>query len=179
MLLLSDGMGCGEAAALDSALLTSLIGRLITAGIPCEAALRLVNSALVVKGGRESLATLDAAAVDCYSGRVTFYKAGAAPTVLRRKGKAATLGAAGLPAGILDGVEAGGREASLGAEDLVLMMSDGVPEEGNWIGKMLEEWPGGDLTLLCRKIAGSARLRRKELREDDITVAALRLVKNR
>lgn len=85
-LILSDGMGTGAPAALDSAMLCNLVGRLLEAGIPCGSALRLVNSALMVKGGRESLATLDTTVVDCYTGTALFYKAGAAPTFYGGRG---------------------------------------------------------------------------------------------
>ncbi len=178
-MVLSDGMGCGQAAALDSTLLATLISRLLEAGIPCQSALRLVNSALMVKGGRESLATLDATEVDCYTGRASFHKAGAAPTILLHRGRAVEVDTVSLPAGILGGVEPSRRELTLEEQDLIVMVSDGVPTEEPWIGALLEEWEGKDLSALCRQIAESARLRWREPKEDDITVAALRLVKNR
>ena len=176
-LILSDGMGTGAAAALDSAMLCNLVGRLLESGIPCGSALRLVNSALMVKGGRETLATLDAAAVDCYTGSAAFYKAGAAPTFLRRQGRAMRLEAVSLPAGILDGVEPVKRRFSLREEDLLLMVSDGVPTEEPWVEEQLTAWEGEDPAELCRRIAEAARLRCREVKPDDITVAALRLVR--
>lgn len=176
-LILSDGMGTGAAAALDSAMLCNLVGRLLEAGIPCGSALRLVNSALMVKGGRETLATLDAAAVDCYTGSASFYKAGAAPTFLRRQGRAMRLEAVSLPAGILDGVEPVKRRFALREEDLLLMVSDGVPTEEPWVEEQLTAWEGDDPAELCRRIAEAARLRCREVRPDDITVAALQLVR--
>lgn len=174
-LILSDGMGTGAAAALDSAMLCNLVGRLLEAGIPCGSALRLVNSALMVKGGRETLATLDAAAVDCYTGTAVFYKAGAAPTFLRREGRAMRLEAVSLPAGILDGVEPVERRFDLREGDLILMVSDGVPTEEPWVEEQLSAWQGDDPAELCRRIAEAARLRCREPKPDDITVAALRL----
>lgn len=174
-LVLSDGMGTGTAAALDSAMLCNLVGRLLEAGIPCGSALRLVNSALMVKGGRESLATLDAAAVDRYTGTAVFYKAGAAPTFLRREGRAMRLEAVSLPAGILDGVEPTERRFDLREGDLLLMVSDGVPTEEPWVEEQLAAWEGDDPTELCRRIAEAARLRCREAKPDDITAAALRL----
>ena len=174
-LVLSDGMGTGASAALDSAMLCNLVGRLLEAGIPCGSALRLVNSALMVKGGRESLATLDAAAVDRYTGTAVFYKAGAAPTFLRREGRAMRLEAVSLPAGILDGVEPAERRFDLREGDLLLMVSDGVPTEEPWVEEQLAAWEGDDPAELCRRIAEAARLRCREAKPDDITAAALRL----
>lgn len=174
-LILSDGMGTGPAAALDSAMLCNLVGRLLEAGIPCGSALRLVNSALMVKDGRETLATLDTAAVDCYTGTASFYKAGAAPTFLRQQGRALRLEAVSLPAGILDGVEAAERRLTLAEGDLILMVSDGVPTEEPWVEEMLTQWQGGEPEELCRRIAEAARLRCREAYTDDITAAALLL----
>ena len=177
-LILSDGMGTGAPAALDSAMLCNLVGRLLEAGIPCGSALRLVNSALMVKGGRESLATLDTTVVDCYTGTALFYKAGAAPTFLRRQGRAMRLEATSLPAGILDCVEPVERRFDLREGDLILMVSDGVPTEEPWVEEQLAAWEGEDPAELCRRIAEAARLRCRELKPDDITVAALRLEKD-
>ena len=171
-------MGTGAPAALDSAMLCNLVGRLLEAGIPCGSALRLVNSALMVKGGRESLATLDTTVVDCYTGTALFYKAGAAPTFLRRQGRAMRLEATSLPAGILDCVEPVERRFDLREGDLILMVSDGVPTEEPWVEEQLVTWDGEDPTELCRRIAEAARLRCRELKLDDITVAALRLEKD-
>lgn len=176
-LILSDGMGTGAAAALDSAMLCSLVGRLLEAGIPCGSALRLVNSALLVKGGRESLATLDTTAVDCYTGTAVFYKAGAAPTFLLRQGRAMRLETVSLPAGILDGVEPVERRFDLREGDLILMVSDGVPTEEPWVEEQLTAWDGDDPEGLCRRIAEAARLRCREPKPDDVTVAALRLLR--
>ena len=177
-LILSDGMGTGAPAALDSAMLCNLVGRLLEAGIPCGSALRLVNSALMVKGGRESLATLDTTVVDCYTGTALFYKAGAAPTFLRRQGRAMRLEATSLPAGILDCVEPVERRFDLREGDLILMVSDGVSTEEPWVEEQLAAWEGEDPAELCRRIAEAARLRCRESKPDDITVAALRLEKD-
>ena len=43
--------------------------------------------------------------------------------------------------------------------------------------EQLTAWEGDDPAELCRRIAEAARLRCRETRPDDITVAALRLVR--
>ncbi|HAL11826.1 MAG TPA: stage II sporulation protein E, partial [Ruminococcaceae bacterium] len=79
--------------------------------------------------------------------------------------------------GILDGVEPVERRFDLHEEDLILMVSDGVPTEEPWVEEQLAAWEGTDPTELCRRIAEAARLRCRDPRPDDITVAALRLEK--
>lgn len=68
----------------------------------CDAALKIVNSALLLKSGEETLATADVAAVDLFTGRAEFYKAGAAPTFLVKNGRAGYVQSDSLPAGILE-----------------------------------------------------------------------------
>ena len=58
-MILSDGMGTGPRAALDSAMASGLMARLVKAGFGFQSALRLVNSSLLLKSRDESLATLD------------------------------------------------------------------------------------------------------------------------
>ncbi len=50
-IVLSDGMGSGTAAAVDANMTVSLITKLIDAGVSYTAALKIVNSALLVKSG--------------------------------------------------------------------------------------------------------------------------------
>lgn len=177
-LLLSDGMGSGGAAALDSALASSLAACLLEADIDYQSALRLINSSLLVRSGEESLATLDATRIDLYSGVVSIYKAGAAPTLLMCGGKVREISAGSLPAGILGGVEFETAQYLMGDGDMVLMMSDGASQESvEWMKPMLQGGGAEDLPAFCRRVAKTAQLRRLDGREDDITVAALRLVK--
>lgn len=170
-LVLSDGMGSGGSAAVDSAMAASLIARLAQAGVDYDSALRLVNSALLVKSADESLATLDVTSVDLHTGRAVFYKAGAAPTIVRKGGRAGSVESASIPAGILKGVTFEKSSLTLHGGDLVMMISDGVCASGvDWVTSEVEHYQGDDPDELCRKIAGAAKLRRIDGREDDITV---------
>ena len=170
-LILSDGMGSGGAAAVDSSMAAGLIARLAQAGVDYDSALRLVNSALLVKSGEESLATVDVTSLDLHSGRASFYKAGAAPTILRKGGRAGSVESASLPAGILKGVAFEKSSLALHPGDLVVMISDGVCASGvDWAISEVEHWQGDDPDQLCRRLAETARLRRQDGRADDITV---------
>lgn len=174
--ILSDGMGHGGGAAIDSAMATGLLSRLIEAGVNFDAALKLVNSAMLVKSGEESLATVDLVAVDLYTGRAAFCKAGAAPSYLCKSGRAGAVESTSLPAGILTGVAFEHTSVALHAGDTVLMVSDGATATGgDWILPLLQNFDGEDLQALCREVADTARLRRVDGHEDDITVLALRL----
>ena len=130
VLILSDGMGTGGNAAVDSAMTSDLLRRLLEAGVGCDAALKIVNSALLLKSGEETLATADVAAVDLFTGRAEFYKAGAAPTFLVKNGRAGYVQSDSLPAGILEGAAFEKSSLTLREGDRLVLVSDGVTATG-------------------------------------------------
>ena len=171
-ILLSDGMGTGGRAAIDSAMTVQLMRQLIEAGFDCQSALRVVNAALLVKSGDESLATVDICRIDLFDGRVELLKAGAAPTFLRKGGRVGRAEAASLPAGILGGVSFERSRITLEVGDLVVMLSDGAVASGyEWIAAELGSWQGEDPQALAGHLVEEARRRRLDHHEDDITVA--------
>lgn len=176
-LVLSDGMGSGTAAAVDSNMTVSLISKLIDAGVDYTAALKIVNSALLVKSGEESLSTIDITAINLYTGQARFYKAGAAPTFVRRGRRTGLVESTSLPAGILTAVEFEQSSVKLSDGDLVVMVSDGATaSDSDWILSVVEHFPqDGNLQALCDDIASTARLRRSDNHDDDITVCACRV----
>jgi len=173
-LLISDGMGSGSGAAIDSQLTSSLIRRLLQAGVDYGSTLKIVNSALLVKSGEESLATVDIAAVDLYSGRADFYKAGAAPSFVRRHQRTAVVEPITLPVGILSAIDMEKRSVQLSAGDLLVMLSDGATTSGTeWIRHSIDCFHEEDgLQSLCDDIVTTARHKRSDNRDDDITVMA-------
>ncbi|MDL2232845.1 SpoIIE family protein phosphatase [Ruminococcaceae bacterium OttesenSCG-928-L11] len=178
-LILSDGMGSGGGAAVDASMASGLITRLLSVGIGHEAALKMVNSALLIKSGEESLATIDVCSVDLFTGKVDFYKAGAAPSYILRSGRSGCVQSTSLPAGILRGVSFEHSSVTLRAGDIVLLVSDGVIATGvEWVLSELEHLSAGqDIQRICEKLAMTAKMRREDGREDDITVVAAMLKK--
>ncbi|WP_162614208.1 SpoIIE family protein phosphatase [Anaerotruncus colihominis] len=174
--ILSDGMGSGGAAAVDSTMTAELLRRLIEAGVSLDAALKLVNSALLVKSGDESLSTIDIVGVDLYTGCVDFYKAGAAPTFLRKSGRGGYVESSSLPVGILGGVTFEKNTVTLREGDLVVMVSDGALAGGfEWLVSDLEHYAGDDPKELSEQLAAESKRRRSDGHEDDITVIVLML----
>lgn len=171
VMLISDGMGTGSRAAMDSAMASGILSRLLRAGIEPDAALKLVNAALLVKSTEESLATIDLADIDLYTGQARFFKAGAAPTFLRRNGHGGSVEACSLPAGILKDVAFEQAAVSLGEGDMVVMVSDGaVQGDGDWITQELEKYQRRDPQRLAEHLARCAQARFGSGKEDDITV---------
>ena len=174
--ILSDGMGSGGSAAVDSSMASGLISQLLAVGISHDTALKTVNSALIVKSGEESLATLDITTIDLYTGRADFYKAGAAPTFVLKNKRAGYVESKSLPAGILRGVAFEHSVMSLREGDIIVMVSDGVTVSGaEWVKAELETLRGKGLRQLCEALAEKAKTRRSDNHEDDITVMAVEL----
>jgi len=175
--VISDGMGSGGRAAVDGAMASGLISRLLKAGFSYDSAISILNSAMLFKSTDESLATVDIAAIDLYSGRLEMLKAGAAPTIIKKSGKCSVAKSTSLPVGILREVGFDKATVKLRAGDIVLMMSDGVSAEGEeWICKELSESEKSAQDL-AEHIAYGAVRRRGDTRPDDITVIAIKVEK--
>lgn len=176
VMIISDGMGSGGRAAVDGAMAAGILGKLAKAGISFGCALRIVNSALLVKSGDESLATLDVARVDLFSGKVEFFKAGAAVSYVVRKGKLHRVDLSSLPAGILTEISFAKDAYQLQDGDRLLMISDGVLADGDaWLEGELLTWEDQGEEEFAQKIVEMARERRKDGHDDDITVLAAKI----
>ncbi len=169
--VLSDGMGHGSRAALDSSMVSGMMTRLLKAGFGYDCSLDIVNSSMIYKSSDESLATVDLAAIDLFTGKTELLKAGAAPTLLRKNGKTGKAQSTSLPAGILQDVGFDKATVSLKEEDIIILMSDGATHSGtDWICAFLEQWQGGTAQQLSEEIALCAKQKRDDGHNDDITV---------
>lgn len=173
--ILSDGMGTGSRAAVDSAMAAELFSKLVKAGLSFDSALRIANSALLVKSSDESLATLDVVCIDLYTGKTDFMKAGAAATFIRHKDSVAQLEQASLPIGILRDISFSKATASLQKGDIILMVSDGILGDcNNWIQHELRQWnTEKSPDDLARFILNCACERKIGKHLDDMTVIAV------
>ncbi len=171
-ILLSDGMGTGGRAAVDSAMTVELYSRLLRAGISMQTALDMTACALTVKSGDESLSTLDIAEINLFTGETTIYKAGAAASFCKCIGKVRTLQISSPPLGILPNSRFAKTSLTLRGGDTLLMVSDGILGCGNeWVLDELNAFAGEDATALAHKILDKAKAKCGN-RYDDMTVIA-------
>ncbi|MDD2956118.1 MAG: SpoIIE family protein phosphatase, partial [Oscillospiraceae bacterium] len=176
--VLSDGMGSGSRAAVDAVMTTGLLRKLLQAGFCFEAALDLLNSALLVKSEDESLSTVDIASLDLYSGEVEFLKAGAAPSYVLRGRGVARVESMSLPAGILQGISFEKSSMTLREGDAAILVSDGAVLAGDsWLAEAIRERAALPAQEMARELAGAAKARAEGLHDDDITVLVCRLKK--
>ncbi len=172
-IILSDGMGTGGRAAIDSAMTVELFSRLIRAGVSPDTALSITNSALSVKSDDESLSTLDVAEIDLYSGDTVIYKSGAAASFYTVSGKVKTVELPSTPLGILSKVKFSKYSLKLRGGDTLVMVSDGILGCGsNWLRDEIKAFAGGpDASEFSENILDSARRKCGE-KFDDMTVIA-------
>lgn len=176
VLVISDGMGTGGRAAVDSALATEIFSSLARSGLSFAGAMRIANQALLLKSCEETLATLDAAGVNLYTGEVEFCKAGGAVSFIRQGGKASKVELSALPAGILRNINPAEHHVKLSAGDIIVLVSDGMLcDSDSWLCDELALWKDENMQALAEHLAARAvalRRERSELpqREDDLTV---------
>ena len=175
---ISDGMGTGSRAAIDSTLTCSILAKLLSSGFSFDSALKIVNSAMIIKSTDETLATIDGVSINVYSGRAVFYKAGAALSFVRRDGVVETVDKQSLPIGIIRNISFAKMRADLLPGDIILMVSDGVTAgDCGWINDELLAWSTNNMTDLAKHIVSLAALRSDENTKDDITALAIKVTR--
>lgn len=182
-LIISDGMGTGLKAAVESEAAAAMLARFLMEGFDPRFAVRTINAVLTLRGTDDSFATLDVCLFDLTDGTVQMLKTGAVPTYVRRGEHVDVVRADSLPVGIVHGVEAAAVVYRLAPGDLVVMMTDGALE-AETIGddkaataaralKRLETpEPHAAVDELFRRVRPDAGKRVT----DDVTIVAARLL---
>ncbi|MDD6478335.1 MAG: SpoIIE family protein phosphatase [Oscillospiraceae bacterium] len=171
IIILSDGMGTGGRAAVDGAMASGLMMRLLKAGFGYDCSLKILNSSMLFKSTDESLATLDIVSIDLFTGAVELYKAGAAPTLIRRSGRVGKAESKSLPAGILRDIGFDYAKIRVKNGDVLVILSDGAVSDGtDWIRTELETAKDISASALAERICNRAERLRGDQHRDDITV---------
>ena len=174
-LLLSDGMGCGEAAQRESSMAVRLLERFLRAGIDAPPALKTLNSALSLRAeSTDSFTTVDLLTLSLQTLEGELYKYGAAPSYLKRGGTVRRVTCSCLPAGLQEGSpppEATHIKLSPGC--FLVMLSDGVADsfDDEWLQNLLAGWEGHDPQQLVAAILADSMDKRGGT--DDAGVLAL------
>lgn len=126
VLCLSDGMGSGMDACKESEIVVELLEQFLESGFSQEAAARMVNSALVLKGREGMFSTVDICTVDLYTGICEFLKAGAASTFIKRDHWVESIVSESLAAGLVQRLDFDTASRKLYHGDYLIMMTDGV-----------------------------------------------------
>ena len=171
IMILSDGMGLDERATVESKMAVDLIKQYTKQGTDYNLPLNNLNSALLEKSFDESLATVDIASIDLFTGSVKLYKAGAASSILRRDGKIKKVESTSLPAGILSDISFDTTRVKYKVGDIIVLMSDGAISNGcNWIKDEIESFHDGKAQDLAEHLCVHARQQITDKCDRDITI---------
>lgn len=174
-IFISDGMGSGSQAAVDSRIVSNLFRRLVRSGIECSAAVKLINSIMLTKSSEESFATLDIGKINLETCELTLYKSGAASTLIKYTDSVMMFNSPSNPIGIIPDSRISQRTCNFNEEDVLVMLSDGVDESMySYIKEQLQTVY--DLKTITENVCSEARKKFTEKPEDDITVAAARVI---
>lgn len=178
--IISDGMGTGCEASMQSLITASLMKRFVELGMDFNSSLKILNSALMINSkNEETLSTLDVVSIDLFSGNTKFMKAGSPITFLIKNNIVSKMDFESLPIGILNDASFSVKSTNLKSGDWVIMMSDGATDIGEeWIFDILNSRNYRTPRELSRILLNKAVKMRKNSHDDDITVAAMRISKN-
>ena len=123
---LSDGMGNGERAKMESSTALTILQQLLQSGMDEELAIKSVNSVLLLRSTEEMFATIDVALIDQYNALTTFLKTGSTPSFIKRGSEVMTISVHNLPVGILQDIEVDLIQLQLKPGDTLIMITDGI-----------------------------------------------------
>ena len=179
---LSDGMGHGNQAALESRQAVELLRMCLDAGYDRAQTLTAVNGMMLLAGQGERFTTVDLFLLDLWTGKASLDKLGAAGSYLMQAEGLSLLGGDALPLGILENVESGEKLMQLHQGDTLILLSDGV-EDAYENRQSMEETIRDALTLETAQDAANAILTGAQSGDaapaDDQTVLVLRLIRAR
>lgn len=178
LLGLSDGMGSGSTACKESEMVLDLVERFLEAGFSVETAIRMMNSAMVMKGENDLYSTVDLCKVNLYTGWANLYKIGAAATFIKREGQVECITSANLPVGVRTQIDIETSEVQLKNGDFVVMVTDGVleylhvPKPEETMQEVIESIQTNNPGILAKRIMERVMLFTGGKAQDDMTVLA-------
>ncbi|WNS75560.1 stage II sporulation protein E [Bacillus sp. DTU_2020_1000418_1_SI_GHA_SEK_038] len=182
---ISDGMGNGERAHIESKETLQLLQKILQSGIEEKVAIKSVNSVLALRTTDEIFSTLDLAMIDLQNAGVEFLKIGSTPSFIKRGTKILKVEASNLPMGIFQEFEVDVVSEQLKAGDLLVMMSDGIFEGPKhvenfdlWMKRKLSELKTEDPQDVADLIMEEVIRSRSGYIEDDMTVVVAKIKHN-
>ena len=178
LLGLSDGMGSGSTACKESEMVLDLVERFLEAGFSVETAIRMMNSAMVMKGENDLYSTVDLCKINLYSGMANLYKIGAAATFIKRENEVVCITSENLPVGTGAQIEIESSEMQLRNGDFVVMVTDGVleylhvPKPEETMQEVIEGIKTNNPGILAKRIMERVMLFTGGKAKDDMTVLA-------
>lgn len=182
---ISDGMGNGERAHIESKETLKLLQKILQSGIEETIAIKSVNSILSLRTTDEIFSTLDLAMIDLQNAGAKFLKIGSTPSFIKRGSQIIKIQSSNLPMGILQEFDVDVVSEQLKAGDLLIMMSDGVFEGPKhvenydlWMKRKISELATDDPQEVADLIMEEVIRSRSGAIEDDMTVVVSKIRHN-
>lgn len=182
-LILSDGMGVGPKAAMESRATVGLLEKLMETGFEKDLAVKTVNSVLVLRNPNDTFATVDLLVVDLYTGIGDFIKIGAAPSFIKRKDRVGVIKSSSLPVGILHNIDTDTVTEQLELGDIIIMMTDGILDtmsdvlnKEEWMCGEIQEMITEDPQKIAEIILNKTRAYNHGVPRDDMTVIVAKII---
>lgn len=182
VIALSDGMGSGPDAGLESSVAIDIIDEFTECGYDEENAVKAINSIMNMKFSEdEKFATLDMSMIDLYTGELSIIKAGAVATFIKRYEEVDVLSDNSLPFGAVEEIEYNKKKKKLKHGDIVITISDGILDvdknnigDYSWLRTYLEKATTNP-DQLSRDILDKAKELSNGKVMDDMTVVVSKL----
>lgn len=178
----SDGMGNGERARMESSAALSMLEKLLQSGMDEKLAVKSVNSILLLRSPDEFYATVDMALIDQYSAQTTFMKIASAPSFIRRGSEVIPVTASNLPIGIIQDIDVELITLQLHAGDILFMMTDGIYDAPGyavnkeiWMKRLIQELEGSDPQEMADELLEKVIRYQGQAIHDDMTIVVSRV----
>lgn len=175
MLVVSDGMGSGAAAARESAQTVRLLSRFLAADVSLSLALETVNDLMLARTDADMFATVDLCVLDLRTGEAEFSKLAACQSLILRAGRLIRVAGGRLPLGILEGVTPEVTRIRLEPGDVLLMASDGVMDAADEETLRRALLAGENADDLAEGVLAAAEKAALPARRDDMTALVARI----
>ena len=180
--IVSDGMGSGPEAGLESEAAIELIEKFMEGGFSEVTMLNAVNSIMGMKFSEdEKFTTLDMNSIDLYTGEIEFIKVGASMSFIKKGTEVEVVNSSSLPFGILDDINITPIKKKVKQGDIIITISDGVidVDKGNigdysWIVDYLKGEQNNP-ELISRDILDLAKKKCDGKVLDDMTIVVSKL----
>ncbi|WP_415283269.1 stage II sporulation protein E [Clostridium perfringens] len=130
--VISDGMGSGPEAGLESKVSVEIIEKFMEVGFDEKIAIDAVNAIMSIKFSEdEKFSTLDMNKIDLYTGNAKFMKVGAIESFIKRGNKVEVINSNTLPFGVLEEPDVYTVEKQVGNGDVIVSISDGILDVKN------------------------------------------------
>jgi stage II sporulation protein E len=181
---LSDGMGNGVRARMESSAALSMLEQLLQSGIDERLAVKSVNSILLLRSPEEMFATVDLALIDLYTAHATMLKIGSTPSFIKRGREIIPIAANNLPIGILQDIEIDLLQVQLQPGDTLIMMTDGILDAPGhainkelWMKRVLQELEEEEPQDIAEALLDTALRQHPGGVKDDMTVVVTRITR--